>query len=150
MLFRSNVGLQTTVGAAELVYIKDSSNNIHGSGYAVHSANNVLYVANLEAIDSWSTLPSGGWKVVGASTGVTYTISSFEHNSGMALAGSTTTITLSMTASGAGNYSTYVGQPIFIVQGTGTGQQGTITAYDSSTRVATVSDRKSTRLNSSH
>ena len=138
-LQQNNLGLRTTVGSPELVYIKNSSGTIKGSGYAIHAANNTVYVANLVATDDWSFIMSGGATMTGAATGLVYNITNFEHKSGTALAGSTTTITLSQTASGANNYTDFVGQPIFIVSGAGVGQQGTITAYNSGTRVATVS-----------
>jgi hypothetical protein len=138
-LTTNNVQLRTTVGNPELVYIKNSSGTIKGSGYAIHAANNVLYVANLAAIDNWSFVKSGGATIVGATTGATYTISDFEHNSGQADAGSTTTITLALTSTGANNYTDYVGKNIFITSGTGAGQEGTVTAFNVSTRVATVS-----------
>lgn len=138
-LTTNNVQLRTTVGNPELVYIKNSSGTIKGSGYAIHAANNVLYVANLAAIDSWTFVKSGGSTIVGATTGATYAISDFEHNSGQADAGSTTTITLALTSTGANNYTEYVGKNIFITSGTGSGQEGTITAFNVSTRVATVS-----------
>jgi hypothetical protein len=138
-LTTNNLQLQTTAANPELVYIKDASNTIYGSGYAVHSANNVLYVANLEAIGSWSFIKTGGGKIVGATTGATYTISNFEHSSStLTSSGSTTSLTLGLSASGANNTTEFIGKPIFIAFGTGSGQEGTVTAYNVSTRVATV------------
>ena len=41
-------------------------------------------------------------------------------------------------ATGANNITSYVGSPIYIVSGTGANQKRTISAYNSTTRVATV------------
>ena len=57
-------------------------------------------------------------------------------NEGIATAGDGTSITLNALASGVN--STYVGQTVFLVSGTGQDQARTITAYNGTTKVATV------------
>lgn len=65
------------------------------------------------------------------------TILSFTHNSGqIASVGSTTLITLAATASSTTNF--YTGSTLYVINGTGIGQSATITAYNGTTKVATL------------
>jgi hypothetical protein len=80
---------------------------------------------------SWRTLPDATSDYVIAAYGDTTSV-----NEGLAQGGSPTTITLNVDASSIDG--TYVGQLVFIVSGTGEDQCGMVTAYNGTTKVATV------------
>ena len=76
--------------------------------------------------------------MVGLSTGTSQLITGYEHNSGKVSSSTANTITLSIDAIGATNLATYVGSVIYIINGTGVGQNAIIQSYNSLTRVATI------------
>jgi hypothetical protein len=80
---------------------------------------------------SWRTLPDATSEYVIAAYGDTTSV-----NEGLAQGGSPTTITLNVDASSVDG--TYIGQLVFIVSGTGEDQCGMVTAYNGTTKVATV------------
>ena len=77
-------------------------------------------------------------RIVGSQTGLSHKVVSYEHVGGICRGGTANTITLRVDAAGVGQANTYVGTTIFIPEGTGAGQNSTITAYNASTKVATV------------
>ena len=86
---------------------------------------------------NWSTNPSSSsYYSIDLSTTVI---------TGTATAGNSTTITLAVGSSSVSGY--YAGATITITGGTGSGQTKTITAYDGSTRVATVNSAWTTNPN---
>jgi len=133
----NDISLNTTPGNFETVRIANtaSSSNI-ATGRAVLTSNNTLYLTNLTVSSSLNIATAN---IISNTTGNSYKISSYEHFSGNPTATSANTITLALGADGASNANNYVGEPIFIVSGTGAGQSRTISAYVSGTRVATVS-----------
>ena len=72
-------------------------------------------------------------------------ISSFTHNSGQVVSvSSTTSITLGSTASSTTNF--YNGRRLYIINGTGVGQSAIVTAYNGSTKVATLGSAITTAI----
>jgi hypothetical protein len=93
---------------------------------------------------TWTPLLTKGIWVVGQTTGKKYRATGWYHSSGRAKGGtsvsaSVKTMTLDFSAAGSLSISNFVGQSIRITKNTGIGQSGTITAYNSTTRVATIS-----------
>ena len=128
-----------------------ATDTLIGVAGIVHTASNKGYILYLPdtflTFGTWSALSNKGIWFVGQTTGKQYRATGWYHNSGRAKGGtsispSIKTITLDYSAAGALNgltTSSYLGQSIRIIKNTGAGQSGTITAYEPSTRVATVS-----------
>ena len=134
----NNIQLRRTIADPETITIRNTATNTaNGTGIVAHISNNIVYVTNVVPTSGFDFANSTG-QIVGQSTGQTYTITGYEHNGANAAAGGASSITLRLDAAGAKNVSGYNSAPIFIVQGTGVGQQRTITSYNPSTRVATV------------
>ena len=141
----ANNGLsyQTTLSNAETVtFYNATTNQVMGTGGVVLTSNNNAYIVNMNptaGYGTWSTA-TAGIKVVGSVTGLSYTTTEWYHSTGVALAGSASTITLAYSAGGASGTTDYDGQKIYIVNGTGKGQSATIatSGYNSSTRVLTI------------
>lgn len=133
---------QTTISKAETVTFYDvSTNQVIGTGGIVLTSNNNGYIVNMSptaSYGSWSQA-TGGIRVVGDVTGESNLLSKWYHNTGIALAGGASTITLAYSAGGATDTADYAGQTIYIVNGTGKGQSATISSYVPSTRVLTIS-----------
>jgi hypothetical protein len=137
-LANNNIQLKRTIADPETITIRNTATNTaNGTGIVAHISNNIVYVTNVVPTSGFDFANSTG-QIVGQSTGQTYTITGYEHNGANAAAATSSTITLRLDAAGAKNVSGYNSAPIFIVQGTGVGQQRTITSYNPSTRVATV------------
>jgi hypothetical protein len=136
-LANNNIELKKTLNDPEFVTIRDGS-TVVGEGIVVHHANNIVYVTNINPTAPF-TNANTSFTIQGQSTGKTYVVTGYEHNGANASAGGASTITLRQDATGATNIASYNSAPIFIAQGTGAGQVRTITSYNPSTRVATVS-----------
>jgi hypothetical protein len=136
-LANNNIELKKTLNDPEFVTIRDGS-TVVGEGIVVHHANNIVYVTNVSPTAPF-TNANTTFTIQGQTTGKTYTVTGYEHNGANASAGAASTITLRQDAVGARNIASYNSAPIFIAQGTGAGQVRTITSYNPSTRVATVS-----------
>jgi hypothetical protein len=80
---------------------------------------------------SWRTMPDATSEYVIAAYGDTTSV-----NEGLAQGGGSNSITLNTDASSVNG--TYVGQLVFLVSGTGEDQCGMVTAYDGTTKVATI------------
>lgn len=139
----NNLQYQTTLSKAETVTFYDvGTNEVIGTGGIVLTSNNNGYIVNMNptaSYGSWSQA-TNGIRVVGNVTGVSNVLSKWYHNTGIALAGGASTITLAYSAGGATDTADYDGQTIYIVNGTGKGQSATIATngYNSSTRVLTI------------
>ena len=85
----------------------------------------------------------GNTKIVGQQSGLTANVVGYEHYSGNAVSATSSTIVISKDASGANNEGYYANTAnsniIFIVGGTGAGQQATISSYNAGTRTITIS-----------
>ena len=137
----NNLQYQTTLSNAETVTFYDvGTNQSMGTGGIVLTSNKNAYIVNMNPTASYGSwaLATSGIRVVGNVTGTSNILSKWYHNTGVALAGAASTITLAYSAGGATDTADYVGQTIYIVNGTGKNQSATISAYNPSTRVATI------------
>lgn len=145
----NNLEFKTTLSQAETVTIYQASSNttlattdtIIGTGGVVLTANNDGYIVNFiptASFGSWSSCATNGIWVKGNVTGKTYHSSKWYHSTGLALAATSTTITLNYHAGAAQDTTDYVGQTIYIIGGTGKNQSAIISAYNPSTRVVTI------------
>lgn len=100
-----------------------------GEGHHILSYNGTTKVAIID--DAWITQPVAG------DTYQIYASSAFDAVTGLAQAGGANTITLQSIASASNDL--YLNQSIYIPSGTGAGQRRRITAYNGTTKVATVS-----------
>ena len=131
----NNVQYKVDYTNPEIVTIRSNSNNaILGTGTVVKTSNNIVYVTNVTATTGFSNC-----KIVGSRTSLEYTVVEYEHNGGTVKGSTANTITLDIHAANANNIDTFVGSTIRICQGLGVGQSRTITAYNPTTRVATLS-----------
>ncbi len=85
--------------------------------------------------------------LVGTTSGANTRIVGHHHYSGGAYAGSANTLTLSNDVQSSNTASTYAAQTIFITSGTGAGQSKTISSYNTSTKLITVSSSWATAPN---
>jgi hypothetical protein len=139
VMAQNNLQFKTNLSDPEFVNIKNvATGNIVGTAIVVHTSNNVVFVTNVDPSADFTFIASGA-QLIGQTSGLTYDVVSYEHNGADCDGGTSTTITLRRDAAGSSNASGYVGKQIRILQGTGVGQVRTISAYNTSTRVATVS-----------
>jgi hypothetical protein len=140
----NNLQYQTQVGNPEFITFKNNiTGTSNGTGVIVKTSNNVGFFVSAEATASWNVKPTGAtMSIIGQTTSQNNVIQYYEHYTGNAQTGSTSsTIKLNLMADGANNTTAaqLQGEPIRIVTGTGVGQSSTITNYDPTTLVATVS-----------
>ena len=135
-LANNNIQLKKTLNDPETVTIRDGS-TIVGEGIVVHHSNNIVYVTNVTPTQPFAN-SNTTFSITGQTTGLTYTVTGYEHNGANASSSTANTVTLRQDAVGARNVGSYVSSSIIIVQGTGAGQKRTITNYNPATRVATV------------
>jgi hypothetical protein len=150
VLQSNNLNYRTSVGNEESVQIKNSGGTVIGTAVVVKTSNNSAFIVNNNPSAAYN---SGGNRLVGTSSGTDIVLNSYYHYSGFAAATTSTTITLAIDASGASNsllYGNTVNSNIIsIVFGPGAGQQRTISSYNGSTRIATISTPWTTLPNSS-
>jgi hypothetical protein len=139
-LTTNNIGIKRTASDPEFVTIKRGATTI-GTGIVAHVSNNIVYVTNVNPTSNFS---GAGITITGDSTGLTYTSIGYEHNGGQTISATASSITLRQDVDGSTNYENFNSAPIFIVQGTGAGQVRTISSYNPSTRVATITGTWST------
>jgi len=131
-LASSNLSYRTQSGNPETVNISNTATSTtNGTAYVVRTSNTEAFIVSVEAT---SALVGATMNLVGTSTGTTYKINGYEHNSGRAVSATANTVVLATHAEGANNIGSLVGQQISIVYGTGVGQQATIAAYTTATR----------------
>jgi len=97
------------------------------------SAGDDANIGNVKIVSANSTF------LIGNTSGSNTRIIGYHHHSGGAYAGSSNTVTLSNDVMLSNTASGYVGQTIFLTSGTGLGQSKTIAAYDTSSKIITVS-----------
>lgn len=138
-LANNNIGFKVDLSNPEVIEIRNA-NTISGAanatGIVAHVSNNIVYVTN---VSPTTNLNFANIVVTGTTSGLSYQATGYEHNGGSCTGSSFNTITFRSDAIGAMNQSQYVGSTIFLVQGPGLGQSATITSYNVSTGVATVS-----------
>jgi hypothetical protein len=146
ILATNSLNYRTTTGNTEsvTVYNNGTASTI-GTGVVVKTSNNSAFVVNLTPSTAFN---AASMNLIGSSTSTSTRIVGYEHYSGFANAATSSTITLAIDATGANNAGYYANtansNTIFIVSGTGAGQQRTISSYNAATRIATVSSNWST------
>jgi len=123
----------------ENIQIKDSGGTVRATGVAVQTSNNIVYIANMTPSANMSFISAGGATIVGTTTSKTYTVSGYEHHTGLVQSATSTTIVLRQDATGSTNYADYNSASVFITSGTGAGQERTVSSYNPATRTVTVS-----------
>ena len=137
ILSSNDLKYRTEISNAEAVNVVNTVvSTTNATGFIVRTSNTEAFVIGLNAN---TALQGATMNLVGSSTGTTIKISAYEHYSGNAISATSNTIVLRADAQSANNISTYNSSPIFIVSGQGAGQQATISAYNPSTRTATIS-----------
>jgi hypothetical protein len=136
-LANNDIQLKKNLNDPEFITIRDGS-TIVGEAIVAHISNNIVYVTNVDPTSPF-TNANTTFTIQGQTTGLNYQVIGYEHNGANASSATANTITLRQDAAGATNISSYNSAPIFIAQGTGVGQVRTITSYNPTTRVATVS-----------
>ena len=148
-MFENNLQYQTQLSNAETVtFIQATSNDslqltdtVIGTGGVVLTSNNNAFITNLAPLasfGSWDQCATNGIWIRGNVTGQAYRAVKWYHSTGRVAAATASSVTLAFNAGGATETSDYVGQTMYIVNGTGKGQSAVISAYDSSTRVVTI------------
>jgi len=141
VLSDNNLDYRISTANTEPVTIFDNGTSTsNGSAIVVKSSNNTVFVVNVDPTTSFDIASAN---LVGTVSGTTHTISEYHHYSGQVQAATSSTIQLSIDASGADNEGFYGNTAnsniVSIVSGTGAGQQATISSYDAGTRTITIS-----------
>jgi hypothetical protein len=136
----NNLDYRTTTSNYETVVVSDSptGSSPYFSALSAKTSNNEVFVINNDPLSTPASNTYVGKFLVGLSTGTSQLITGFEHNSGRVSSATSNTVTLAIAATGASNLASYVGSIIYIINGTGTGQNAIIQSYNSLTRVATI------------
>ena len=146
-LTSTNLSYNVEVGNFETVNVEDTSTSTTNATAAiVATSNDFVYIVNVDPTTSIGDIASAN--LTGVSTGTTSVIEEYHHYSGVADSATTNTVVLQLDASGATNETYYANtansNTIFIVSGTGAGQEATMTNYDAATRTVTISGTWST------
>lgn len=153
ILASNKLNYNVKVGETETLNVYNNATaTTNATCIGVKTSNNTIFVVNLGLTENSASFGASA-NLVGTKTGTSIAISSFEHYSGRTNTATSNTITLSLEAAGATNQTWYGNTAnsniISIVDGTGAGQQATITAYNVSTRTATISGTWTTTPDSS-
>jgi len=146
-LTSNNIGFNVNYSNPEVITVRDKSNSSNvANGVVVHTSNNIVYLTNMviNTAFNFSTVNVANLQLIGDQTALTYNVASYEHNGGNVNTATANTVTLRLDALNASNQNTINGSVLFITQGTGAGQNATIIAYNTSTRVANISGTWST------
>jgi hypothetical protein len=140
-LANNNLRYQTTTGNYETVsVINNATNTTNGTAIIVKTSNTEAFVVNIDPSTSFNIANAN---LVGASSGTSVRINGYDHYSGNANTATVSSITLRIDASGSSNEIFYANtansNTIFIVAGTGAGQERAMNSYNSGTRTANVS-----------
>ena len=146
ILANNNLGYRTTTGNYETANVYNNTTaTTNGSVVIVKTSNTEVFVVNIDPKSSFSMANAN---LVGTSTGTTIRINGYEHYSGNANVAYVSNITLRIDASGANNTGYYANtsnsNTIFIVAGTGAGQERTMNSYNAITRTANVTSNWTT------
>jgi hypothetical protein len=132
----NNLQFQTTVGNFETVNIVDNTTStVNGTAVIVKTSNTEAFIVNVNPNSSFVLANAS---LVGVSSGQSIRINGYEHYSGIVNAATSLTVTFALDAFGANNVSEYVGSTVFVVSGPGAGQSAIISAYNPTTRTATI------------
>jgi len=146
ILATNNLGYSTKTANNETVTIYNNTTaTTNGTAVVAKTSNNSVFVVNITPTTSFNITNAN---LIGQVSGTTVRISGYEHFSGFANTATSSTIKLSIDATGANNEGYYANtsnsNTIFIVSGTGAGQQRTMSSYNAATRTATVSSNWTT------
>ena len=141
LLSENNLLYRTEIGNAEIANIYNNlTSTVNGTCAVVKTSNDSVFIVSVNAITPFDVANAN---LIGTSTSTSVRIRGYEHNSGNANAATASTITLRLDASGANNENLYANtvnsNTIYIVSGTGAGQERTMNAYNAITRTANVS-----------
>ena len=146
ILANNNLGYQTTVGNFENATIRNNdTSTTNGSVVVVKTSNKEIFVVNVSPNTSFNIANAN---LIGATTSTSVRINGYEHYSGNANAATVSSITLRIDASGSNNSLYYANtansNTIFIVSGTGAGQERTMNSYVAATRTANITSNWTT------
>lgn len=135
-LSSNNLGFITQSGNAELVNVANTATStVNASAIIVRTSNREAFIVNL----SPTTLLNGAsMNLVGQTSGTTIKIDGYDHYSGFVSSATSNTIIMAVDSGSANNTGTYVGSPVYIVSGTGAGQNAIVSAYTAATRTLTI------------
>jgi hypothetical protein len=141
ILAENNLSYNTTIGNAETVNVVNTlTSTVNTTCVVVKSSNDSVFVVSVNPRSNTALV---GANLVGASTGTTVRIKGYEHFTGNANTATVSTIRLRIDATGANNERLYANtansNTIYIVSGTGAGQERTMNAYNARTRTANLS-----------
>jgi hypothetical protein len=112
-LASSNLSYRTQSGNPETVNVSNTATSTtNGTAFIVRTSNTEAFIVSVEAT---SSLVGATMNLVGTSTGTTYKINGYEHNSGRVVSATANTVVLATHAEGANNIGSLVGQQISIV-----------------------------------
>ena len=132
----NNLQYQTQVGNLESVTVyNNTTSTSNGTALIALTSNTEAFIVSVNPYTAFNIASAN---LVGTVSGSSIRINGYDHYNGNAASAAANTITLRVDATGSNNITTYVGSPIYIVSGTGSNQKRTISAYNSTTRVATV------------
>ena len=146
ILANNNLGYKTTTANSETVTIfNNTTATTNGAGIIVRTSNNSAFVVSINPTTSFNIASAS---LIGSTTGTSVRINGYEHYSGNASAATASSITLRIDASGANNEVYYANtsnsNTIFIVSGTGAGQERTMNTYNAVTRTANITSNWTT------
>jgi hypothetical protein len=137
ILRENKLNYRTEVSNFELVNIfNNTTSTTNGTAVIVRTSNTEAFIVNNQPNGSYNLASAN---LIGQSTGTTARIVGYEHYSGLCQGAAASSITLDLDATTANNITDYNAATIFVVSGTGAGQQATISTYNPATRVATLS-----------
>ena len=141
LLNDNNLQYRTEIGNAESANIRNNlTSTVNGTCLIVKTSNDSVFVVSVNTITAFDVANAN---LIGTSTSTSVRIRGYEHYSGNANAATVSSITLRLDASGANNQTLYANtatsNTIYIVSGTGAGQERTMNAYNAVTRTANVS-----------
>ena len=137
ILRENKLNYRTEVSNFEQVTIfNNTTSTTNGTAFIVRTSNTEAFIVNNQPNGSYNLASAN---LIGQSTGTTARIVGYEHYSGLCQGAAASSITLSLDATTANNITDYNAATIFVVAGTGAGQQATISTYNPATRVATLS-----------
>jgi hypothetical protein len=147
VLTGNNLGYFANTAGQESIVVRNMTTGINvATGVVVKTSNNEAFVVSVNPNTAIGSITNAN--LIGSSSSTTIKVKSYEHYSGNAAGANVSNIILRLDASGSAYESLYANtanlSTIFIVSGTGAGQQRTINAYSAATRTARISSNWTT------
>ena len=141
ILAENNLSYNTETGNAETANIYNNiTATVNGTCVVVKTSNDSIFAVSTNPLTAFNVANAN---LIGTATGTSVRINGYEHFTGNANAATVSSLTLRIDASGSNNSVLYANttnsNTIYIVAGTGAGQQRTMNAYNAVTRTANVS-----------